>query len=250
MTNIWMECNGKSHAKPFMATINRLVESQEQVATLSLVNNVYEQGVLEELIESSKNPLLTEPSSLHYLLTTPFRYPPLQYGSRFGTTYEQGIFYGSLNIQTALAETAYYRFVYMLGPETPYQHPISNQYTSFTVKVRSNESILLDAPPFSQFESTLTSAFSYEATQQLGAHMRESGIEIVQYLSARDQNKGKNIALFTPKAFQSKTPTQTTTWLCQTSIDEVGFMAKEEQHKVLYTQKEFWVENRFPSPAT
>lgn len=250
MVDIWLESDGKSHIKPLMATIYRLVESQEQIATLGLVNNVYEQGVLEELIESTKNPLPAGTSALHYLLTTPFRYPPLTYGSRFGTTFEQGIFYGSLTIHTALAETAYYRFVYMLGPETPYEHPISNQYSSFSVKVRSNQSIFLDQLPFSNYESILTSPSSYVETQQLSSNMRESGIDMFQYISARDKNKGKNVALFTPGAFQSKVPAQMTTWLCQTSLEDVGFMAKEEKQRISYAQKDFCVKTTFPSPAT
>lgn len=250
MTDIWLEADGKNHFKSLMAKIYRLVESQEQIATLGLVNNVYEQSVLEELIESTKNPAPTNTRSSDYLLTTPFRYPPLKHGSRFGRTFETGIFYGSLNISTALSETAYYRFVYMLGPETPFKHPIQNQYTSFSVKVRSNRSILLDQPPFSKYESILTSPTSYIQTQQLGSDMRESGVEIFQFISARDKDKGKNVALFTPEAFQSKIPAQKTEWLCQTSIDEVGFMLKGEKQRTLYSQKEFWVDKTFPSPAT
>ena len=250
MVDIWLETEGKNNIKPLMAKIYRLVESQEQIATLGLVNNVYEQGVLEDLIESTKSPLPVDTCSLHYLLTTPFRYPPLKYGSRFGTTFEQGIFYGSLNINTALSETAYYRFVYMLGPENPYEHPISNQYSSFSVKVRSDKGIFLDQLPFSKYEATLISSSSYIKTQQLGSKMREFEIEIFQYTSARDKNKGKNVALFSPKAFQSKVPAQINTWLCQTSIEEVGFMTKEGQQRVSYIQKDFWVNNTFPSPAT
>ncbi len=250
MVDIWIESAGKNHIKPLMAKIYRLVESQEQIATLGLVNNVYEQGVLEDLIESTKSPLPEDTSSLHYLLTTPFRYPPLKHGSRFGTPFEQGIFYGSLNTDTALSETAYYRFVYMLGPETPYEYPISNQYSSFSVKVRSDKSIFLDKPPFLTYEETLISPSSYNETQQLGSKMRESGIETVQYTSARDKNKGKNVALFTPKAFQSKVPAQITTWWCKTSIEEVGFITKEGQQRISYLQKDFWVTDTFPSPAT
>ncbi len=250
MVDIWNEAEGPNHIKPLMAKIYRLVESQEQIATLGLVNNVYEQGILENLIESTKSALPADTSALHYLLTTPFRYPPLKYGSRFGTSFEQGIFYGSLNINTALAETAYYRFVYMLGPEIPYEHPISNQYSSFSVKVRSSKGIFLDELPFLNYEVTLISPASYNETQQLGSNMREFGIELFQYISARDKNKGKNVALFSPKAFQSKAPAQITTWLCQTSIEEVGFIAKEGQQRVSYLQKEFWVKDNFPSPAT
>lgn len=250
MVDIWVESEGENHIKPLMAKIYRLVESQEQIATLGLVNNIYEQGVLEDLIESTKSPLPEDNRSLHYLLTTPFRYPPLKYGSRFGTTFEQGLFYGSLNMETALAETAYYRFVYMLGPETPYEHPISNQYSSFSVKVRSDKGIFLDQTPFVKYEDILMSPSSYNATQGLGSKMRELKIEVFQYTSARDKSKGKNIALFSPKAFQSKTPAHLTTWLCQTRIDEVGFIAKEGQQRVSYLQKDFWVNDSFPSPAT
>lgn len=250
MTNVWLKCEGKSHIKPLMAKIYRLVESQEQIATLGLVNNVYEQGILEDLIELTKSPIPENTSSLHYLLTTPFRYPPLKYGSRFGTTLEQGIFYGALNISTALSETAYYRFVYMLGPEIPYEQSISSQYSSFAVKVRSDKGIFLDQPPFLEHETSLISPSSYTQTQQLGSAMREAGIEIFQYTSARDKNKGKNAALFSPKAFQSKTPTQLITWLCQANIEEVGFMTKEGQQRVSYSQEDFWIDNAFPSPAT
>jgi len=44
---------------------------------------------------------------LDYLLFPPFRYPPLKWGSRFGTEYQRGLFYGSQLLATALAEVAY-----------------------------------------------------------------------------------------------------------------------------------------------
>lgn len=249
MANIWPETEGKKKIKPMMASIFRFVESQEQIATLNLVNNVYEQGVLEELLESTKNPVPDTTNSLHYLLKTPFRYPPLKHGSRFGTTFEQGIFYGSLTLPTALAETAYYRFVYMLGPEVPFQSIISSEYTSFSVSVKSESGIFLDETPFTKYESILTSPTSYVDTQQLGFHMRQHGVEIFRYISARDKNKGKNIALFTPKAFHSNKPSKLTTWLCQTSIEEIGFFSKENNQRIMYMQNDFWVDGSFPSPA-
>lgn len=250
MVDIWKLSQGEKHITPMMATIYRLVESQEQIATLGLVNNVYEQGILEELLESTKSPLPMDSDSFHYLLKTPFRYPPLKYGSRFGTSFEPSLFYGSLNILTALAETAYYRFVYMLGPEVPFASMISSEYSSFSVKVRSSNSIFLDKPPFAEYTPYLTSPVSYVETQQLGSNMRQSGIEMFQYISARDkQNQGKNIALFTPKAFQGTKPLKITHWLCQTSMDEVGFLAKEGQERLLFTQQEFWVDGKLPSPA-
>lgn len=249
MVDIWVEIDGAKHIKPIMATIYRLVESQEQVATLGLVHNVYEQGVLEELIESTKSLTPKDTDSLHYLLKTPFRYPPLKYGSRFGKNFERSLFYGSLNISTALAETAYYRFVYMLGPETSFSSIISSEYSSFSVPVKSDLGILLDQEPFSKYESILTSPTSYGETQQLGTAMRQDGVDAFRYVSARDKNHGKNMALFTPKPFNSRKPSNLMCWLCQTSIDEVGFLSKEDNKRVLYNQSDFWVEDIFPSPA-
>lgn len=46
---------------------------------------------------------------IHYLIFTPFRYPPLKYGSRFGRAFEPSLWYGSLQLKTAFAEVAYYR---------------------------------------------------------------------------------------------------------------------------------------------
>ena len=250
MTEVWLKTNGETHIKPLIGLIYRLVESQEQIATLGLVNNVYEQGVLEDLLETTKSPIPEKTETLHYLLKTPFRYPPLKYGSRFGKSFDRGLFYASLNINTALVETAYYRFVYMLGPEIPFNAPISSEYSSFSVKVRCDRGIFLDLPPFSDYESILVSPSSYSETQKLGADMREASVGAFRYISARDKSKGKNIALFTPDAFFNNKPSKLTTWICQASIHEVGFLSKENQKRILFNQKDFWVENSFPSPAT
>jgi hypothetical protein len=250
MAEIWLKTNGELHIKPLIGLIYRLVESQEQIATLGLVNNVYEQGVLEDLIETTKSAMPETMEPLHYLLKTPFRYPPLKYGSRYGKTFERGLFYGSLNINTALIETAYYRFVYMLGPDIPYHATISSEYSSFSVKVRCQKGVFLDDPPFSAYESSLTSPDSYSDTQKLGAEMREAGVEAFRYISARDKNKGRNVALFTPEAFFNNKPSGLTTWICQTNINEVGFLSKENQKRISFKQQNFWVNNTFPSPAT
>lgn len=247
--DIWQALEGTAHIKSLMANIHRLVESQEQVATLSLVDDIYAQGVLEELLETTKAPDEYSHSNLHYLLKTPFRYPPLKYGSRFGTTFEQGIFYASLHISTALAETAYYRFVFMLGPEIPYEHVISSEYTAFSIAVKSDRAILLDETPFNDYEAILTSPTSYQATQMLGLAMRQQDVAMFRYISARDSNKGKNIGLFTPGVFCKPKPSNLTQWLCQTKLQEVGFISLEDNSRFLFKQEDFWVDGQFPSPA-
>src|SRR5512142_429329 len=100
-------------------TLLRLVESQEQVATHQLVRSLERQAVLEDMLEATKPPWRKGSERLHYLLATPFRYPPLQHGSRFGTRSEPSLFYGSQETRTVLAEAAYYRFVFWHGMRPP-----------------------------------------------------------------------------------------------------------------------------------
>lgn len=96
-----------------------IVESQEQIATLSLVDDLAEQNLLEGLLERSKPSLPAGCKGLHDLLSTPFRYPPLRHGSRFGSRAEPGLLYGARRLPTVLAEAAYYRFVFWIGMTTP-----------------------------------------------------------------------------------------------------------------------------------
>ena len=109
---IWERCNGAAHIRPINGRAYRLVESQEQVATLGYVDSLDEQAVLEDLLEATKPANLPDAEPYHYLLKTPFRYPPLKWGSRYGRQHEAGIFYAGKSVATTLAESAYYRFVF------------------------------------------------------------------------------------------------------------------------------------------
>ena len=161
MVDIWSEVSGDKHITSMMATIHRVVEDQESVATVSLVNNMEQQDILEELLEKSKPKRPAGYDDLHYLLITPFRYPPLKYGSRFGSDFEPSLFYGSLNVSTALCETAYYQFVFMSGMDKPFSEAREVFYSSFNVSVRTNKCIFLDKEPFSKYESLITSKNNY-----------------------------------------------------------------------------------------
>ena len=59
------------------------------IATRKLVDSLAEQELLEKLLEGAKPP--APGARVHYLLSTPFRYPPLPHGSRFGRATERGI---------------------------------------------------------------------------------------------------------------------------------------------------------------
>ena len=93
-SNIWTRCAGTSEFQPLALSPWRAVEAQHLVSTRKLVDSADEQILLEELIDRAKPPDRTG-GTHHYLLSTPFRYPPLRHGSRFGSRHERGIWYGS-----------------------------------------------------------------------------------------------------------------------------------------------------------
>src|SRR5215510_6980065 len=113
-SSIWTLCAGDSELHSLEIVSWRAVEAQHQVSTRKLVDTAAEQELLEELIESAKPPDVTG-GRVHYLLSTPFRYPPLRHGSRFGTRHERGIWYGATSLRTLFAEVAYYRLVFIDG---------------------------------------------------------------------------------------------------------------------------------------
>ena len=51
---IWQACKGSQHIVSLRGKLFRLVESQEQIATMSYVDTLQEQALLEEMLESVK----------------------------------------------------------------------------------------------------------------------------------------------------------------------------------------------------
>ncbi len=114
-SSIWTRCGDVSSRRLFAARAFRAVEAQHRISTRKLTDSDAEQVLLEELLEDSKPAVTGELEGLHYLLFTPFRYPPLRHGSRFGVKTERGIWYGSQTLPTCFAEVAYYRLVFLEG---------------------------------------------------------------------------------------------------------------------------------------
>ena len=111
----------------------RVIEAQHRVSTLKITDTQAEQEILERLIEASKPPVPKECEHLHYLLSTPFRYgAPYPNGSRFrraGLT--PGVFYASHHVETAIAETVFWRLLfYADSPQTPWPAN-AGEYTAF-----------------------------------------------------------------------------------------------------------------------
>ncbi|MDH3285260.1 MAG: RES family NAD+ phosphorylase [Acidobacteriota bacterium] len=251
-STIWTRCGGSSNVRPLVLEPWRAVEAQHVVSTRKLVDSDEEQLTLEQLIERSKRPLPPdgEARGIHYLLVTPFRYPPLAHGSRFGTRHERGIWYGARSRRTAFSEVAYYRLLFLEGTaaELP---PIMTQLTLFRVPVRTTRGVDLTAAPFDAWREELASRTSYDATQSLGRSMRETGAEAFRYPAARDVLPGVGMGLFTPRAFAAMRPRRMQSWLSVTTRSSVELSRRDvfTSERWRFPREEFLVGGALPAPA-
>lgn len=227
----------------------RLVESQEQVATNQLVSSLDRQVVLEEMLEATKPRLRAGTERLHYLLATPFRYPPLKHGSRFGSRSEPSLFYGALETRTVLAETAYYRFLFWHGMVTPPAGKLDTQHTLFGAAYYTDKGLQLQAVPFVTHGDVLCSLSEYSASQALGTDMRAAGVEAFEFISARDPEGGINVALFTAAALSGNDPTFQAAWLCELTGEYVRFHAAHSHTLYTFAIDTFLVAGKLPQAA-
>lgn len=186
----------------------RAVEAQHRVATMVLVDTLEEQALLEQILDDSKPVLDTPP--LHYLLFTPFRYPPLPTGSRFRGPLEPGVFYGADAVRTACAELGYWRWRLLAdSPQLQSIPPV--QQTVFRSAVRG-AAIDLREPPLSRRRRQWTDPDSYTACQELARKARADAVQVIRYQSVRDPEAGGCAAVLVSSAFAKADPTESQTW--------------------------------------
>lgn len=220
---IWEQCQGDLYIQNIQAQPWRIVEAQHILSSRDLVDTCQEHDILEEMLESSKPSIQVKK---HYLIFTPFRYPPLKYGSRFGCAHEPSLWYGSLERDTAFAEVAYYRLKFFKDTEGDLGY-IEIHLTAFTAFVSSEIGIDLTKPPFFDYTAEISHPSSYESSQALGACMRKANIETFIFFSARAKKGGKNLAAYTPHIFYSKKGgyiKNQQTWSCIANKDQIEFI--------------------------
>ncbi len=212
-SHIWTQDALRSELRPLHTPAWRLVEAQHVVSTLSLVDNLDEQSLLEDILEETKPPVPAECRHLDYLLSTPFRYRPYPYGSRFrkaGLT--PGVWYGAERPETAVAEMVFYRFLfYAESPDTPFPDNPAD-YTTFCVGLGTENALDLTTGALADDRELWTNPTEYSACQDLAETARETGAEIVRFQSVRDSDKGANLAVLTCGAFQDAVPVDRQSW--------------------------------------
>jgi hypothetical protein len=198
--------------KPSIQSLDlwRAVEAQHRASTMVLVDTLDEQALLERLLEETKPPLQEGQERLHWLLFTPFRYPPLPSGSRFRSPVDPGVFYGADEQRTACAELGYWRWRLLLdSPALDAIDPM--QQTLFKTPVRGH-AIDLREPPHARQRKRWTDPLDYSACHALARDARDAGVQIIRYESVRDPDKGGCAAVLTHTAFAATAPTESELW--------------------------------------
>ena len=215
----------------------RVVEAQHRASTRRITRTLADQQRLEELLEETKPPFPPAARDLHYLLKTPFRYyPPRPHGSRFRPPNAPwGVFYGSEERRTGLAEFAYHRLRFFLrsrGTRTPRPE---ERLTVFQAGYRARNVLDLTRPPLDADRVKWTDPDSYAATQELAVTAREAGIAVLRSESARDPERGANLSVFDPAVFTGREPTVMESWnlhLGQVQAVATRALAGEDEHFV------------------
>src|SRR6185295_14758670 len=175
--------------------------------------------LLEELIESVKPAPPEAAKGLHWLLFTPFRYPPLPSGSRFRSPVDPGVFYGADEPRTACAELGFWRWRFLMeSPELPAIDARSQTLFSSLIETSTVD---LRRQPFARDRKRWTDRRDYSACQAFGRIAREAGLGAIRYESVRDPKHAGCAAVLTPGAFAEKQALDSQTWLLSVTRERV-----------------------------
>lgn len=224
---------------------HRSVEDQTRSSTRHLVDDEDEHALLEEILERDKPRVPA--AALGLLLSTPFRYPPLPHGSRFGSAHERGLFYGSLEERTCLGESAFYQLAFLRAARGARFVVQEKRFTTFSFRLVSKHAVDFTQDGFASLKSGLSDPSSYAASQRMGTSLRARAVEFCLYWSARVEG-GKNVVVFSPRAFaERRVPTRAQkTWYASVSLDRVIFTHHASNAAFTFRLESFLSRGEFP----
>lgn len=216
---IWTPTAVASEARLLRLDPWRAVEAQHVVSTRPLVDSLEEQALLEDLLDEAKPPPPAGRAHLHYLLFTPFRYPPPPHGSRFRAATDPGVFYAADTVRTACAELGFWRWRFLSeSPELP-EIPAREQ-TLFRAAIET-ACVDLRAAPFAQGAAAWGDPRDYAACQGFARAAREGGVGAIRYASVRDPERGGCVALLRADGFVAEKPLEAQGWLLAVTRERV-----------------------------
>lgn len=213
---------------------------------MKLADTPDEQALLEELIETVKPPVPADCRHLHYLLSTPFRYDaPYPHGSRFrrsGMT--PGVWYGSERVETAVAELAFYRLLFLAeSPGTPWPRNVA-EFTGFAADIATRAHLDLTGPDFDAVRDALEHPADYTRCQSLADNVRGAGGELIRYRSVRDPDRGCNVAVLTCRSFAGHAPKETRQWRIRIAASGVMAVCHETGARLAFSAATFAADPR------
>lgn len=228
----WTPTAVASEAAAIRFSLWRAVEGQHAVSTMVLVDTLEEQTLLEQLLEGSKPPVPASAGGLHWLLFTPFRYPPPPSGSRFRGALDPGVFYGADEIETACAELGFWRWRFLMqSPSLVSLDP--KPQTVFKVEI-DTATVDLRQPPFAESRALWIALDNYSATQEFARSAREAGIGAIRYESVRAPSRGGCGAILSPTAFTEAQPQNAQTWWLSVSRERVVWQRDDVIHRATF----------------
>lgn len=186
---------------------------------MALTDTLEEQQVLERLLDEATPVVPAAARKLHWLLFTPFRYPPPQGGSRFRGPNDPGVFYGADAIRTACAELGYWRWRHLLDTPALAAMPAKPQ-TVFRAQV-ATACVDLRKNPFATEREVWTDRDDCAPCQRFAGTAREAGVGVVRYESVFDPVRGGCGAVLTPSSFGRASPIEQQTWMLSVAHDRV-----------------------------
>jgi hypothetical protein len=221
-SSTWTRDALASEARAYANSVWRVVEAQHRIPTRRLTDTLEEQADLERLIERTKPNIPEACAHFHYLLFTPFRYAPYPQGSRFRRAGQRdGCFYASEQVDTAIAELAFYRLLFAIeSPDAPLP-PRPLEHTAFAVHCTTPRSLDLMASPLDRDADRWTDRIDYTACQALADEARAAGIELDPLPLGARRDGPRQRRILAPAALAETRPSAEETWSIFPRADRV-----------------------------
>lgn len=140
----------------------------------------------------SEAPLITRPFDYGTVIAFPFANFNGQ-ATRFSDGLAYGVWYGSLDLETTVYETAYHRHRFLLDSYPSVDRAIRSERRVFQVRC---DALLIDLRGKEKAEPRLVDRASYAFTQTLGKYLQDQAVNGLLVQSARCQ--GVNAPIFRP----------------------------------------------------
>lgn len=142
---------------------------------------------------ASEAPLITRPFDYGSVITFPFA-SFNGHGTRFSDGLAYGVWYGSLELETTVYETAYHRHRFLRDSFASLNREVRSERRVFQVRC---DALLIDLRGKEGAEPRLVDRASYAFTQPLGAYLQSQGTNGLLVKSARCE--GVNAPIFRPE---------------------------------------------------